>query len=269
MKRKDLRILLGLVILVAAFLRGTALTIGLSVLGGGWLLLQAFENRKEISAYFAKKKAERKARKEAKLKKAESISASTTTDTTPKDEPKSPSVCPERALIRHINHRITDKLRSAYPNAFWDWAEKPTVSFITEGGNRRITVSGAGEYNFAEIKLDRFSNISLELMKVVPCEKANPDEVVADYPVDVECWYSNNAQSVLENIIGDLNAKGVTSLTIDENGKIEALDGEKKHTYATLDNMPKKASWKAIADMLVEKFELKASVGKNVIRVSW
>ena len=269
MKRKDLRILLGLVILVAAVLRGTWLTVGLLVLGIGWLLLQAFLFRKEISAYFAKRKAVRNAKKEAEAKKVASDIESTAPDNAPKDESKSPSVCPERALIRHINHRITDKLRSAYPNAFWDWAEKPTVSFITEGGSRRITVTGAGEYNFAEIKLDRFSNITLDLMKVVACEKSNPDEIVTDYPVDVECWYSNNAQSILENIIGDLNAKGVTSLTIDASGKIEALEGEKKNTYATLDNMPQKASWKAIADMLVEQFELKASVGKNVIRVSW
>lgn len=269
MKRKDLRILLGLVILAAAFLRGTWLTVGLCVLGIGWLLLQAFSSRKEIFAFFSKIKAKRLAKKEAKAKKTDPVLTSAAHDAPPKDEPKSPSVCPERALIRHINHRITDKLRSAYPNAFWDWAEKPTVSFITEGGSRRITVTGAGEFNYAEIKLDRFSNITLDLMKVIPCEKANPDEVVTDYPVDVECWYSNNAQSILENIIGDLNAKGVTSLTIDANGKIEALEGEKKNTYATLDNMPQKASWKAIADMLIEQFELKASVGKNVIRVSW
>jgi len=34
-------------------------------------------------------------------------------------------------------------------------------------------------------------------------------------------------------------------------------------------NMPAKASWKPLVEMLVEKFELKATVGKNVIRVSW
>lgn len=263
--KKDVRILLGIVILVAAFVRGTALYICLGVVGAGWLGYIAWCNRRSIAEYFAKSKAESKAKNAAKAVKTEPAPEACET----KEEQPRSSVCPERALIRHINHRITDKLRSVYPDAFWDWAEKPTVSFITEGGSRRITVSGAGEYNFAEVKLDRFSNITLDLMKVIPCSKANPDEVVTDYPVDVECWYSNNAQSTLENVIGDLNAKGVTSLTIDVNGEVSAMEGEKKTIQAKLDNMPAKASWKALVDMLTEKYELKATVGKNIIRVSW
>jgi len=264
--KKDLRILLGIVILVAAFARGNALYVCLGIVGVGWLGYVAWSNRKGIAQFFAHKKAKRNEKKAAA--KAKESEAAPTAPKPQEEAPKS-SVSPERALIRHINHRITDKLRSVYPDAFWNWEEKPTVSFITDGGCRRISVSGAGEYNFAEIKLDKFSNITLDLMKVMPCSEANTDKVVSDFPVDVECWYSNNAQSTLENVIGDLNAKGVTSLTIDENGEVTAIEGEKKTIQAKLDNMPAKASWKPLVEMLVEKFELKATVGKNVIRVSW
>ena len=37
------------------------------------------------------------------------------------------------ALICQIGHRITDKLRSAYPQATWNWEKQPSIKWILSG----------------------------------------------------------------------------------------------------------------------------------------
>ncbi len=41
---------------------------------------------------------------------------------------------PEKVLLRHINCRITDKLKSAYPNATWEWCEETPVKLGPKAG---------------------------------------------------------------------------------------------------------------------------------------
>lgn len=259
-KNKGLTTLLGVVILVAAIARGNALYICLGIVAAVWIGTLIWGNRSSMKRFFAKLKAKHTAKKAVPVA---SVSSTEKTDS------QVQTVLPERALIRHINYRITDKLRSSYSEAFWEWDEKPTVSFITEGGRRRIKLCNAGEYNFAEVTLDKFSNISLDLLKVVPCVQAEPDKVVSDYPVDVEAWYTTRAQEVLEDVIGELNTHGINCLEIDVNGEIVTQEGEKRVTHGKLENMPAESYFKSFAQMLTDKFELQASVDNEIVKVSW
>lgn len=271
-KKTGLSTLIGIVILVAAIARGKALYICLGIIGAFWIGISLFQKRGEFLKFFREFCDIREAKKTEKLKKKAAIyaEAAEKAKTSPAAEkPETNTVLPERALIRHINYRITDKLRSLYSEAFWEWDEKPTVSFITEGGCRRIRVSNAEEFNFAEVTIDKYSKISLNLLKVVPCSEAVTDKVVSDYPVDVEGWYSTRAKGVLEEVIGELNARGISCLEIDSDGVITALEGKEAVKHGKLENMPAESCWKALCDMLTNKFELDACVDKKLIRVSW
>ena len=179
---------------------------------------------------------------------------------------------PERMILRHINHRITDKLKSVYPNASWDWNEKPTVSFITDGGTRRIFINGTEEYNYANVVIDKYATISLQFMKIADFAEVagnRSDTVVADYPVDVEMWFTNRGQELLGNIIGDLNARGVKSLSIDTDGKISCVENNAAVVHGQLEDFPQKNLWAQLTALLTDKFELKANIDNEQIIVSW
>ena len=66
---------------------------------------------------------------------------------------------PLRKLLRHVNHRITDKVKSCFPDASWDWDVKPNVNFLMHGGTGRIRLMNAKTYNFAEVCIDRKSGV--------------------------------------------------------------------------------------------------------------
>ena len=37
-------------------------------------------------------------------------------------------------VLRHVNYRITDRLKTAYPNARWEWLMRDPALFVVQGG---------------------------------------------------------------------------------------------------------------------------------------
>lgn len=56
----------------------------------------------------------------------------------------------ERLLLGHVSCRISEKLKSAYPDATWQWDE-PHPESIVRGGTMRIKTSNTEDYTHAEV----------------------------------------------------------------------------------------------------------------------
>ena len=69
-------------------------------------------------------------------------------------------------MLCHISLRITDKLKSAYPQAVWQWKQKPSLKDILAGTTLRIAVDGMEKYNHADICFDRFGRIHVQPLVV-------------------------------------------------------------------------------------------------------
>ena len=65
-------------------------------------------------------------------------------------------------MLCHISLRITDKLKSAYPQAVWQWKQKPSLKDILAGATLRIAVDDMEKYNHADICFDRFGRIHVQ-----------------------------------------------------------------------------------------------------------
>ena len=78
------------------------------------------------------------------------------------------SVSAESLLLRHVNHRISAYLRSAYPGITWEWEEKRPEKLALSGGTGRIRVFGVSDFDHADITLDRQANITCSMLKIVP-----------------------------------------------------------------------------------------------------
>ena len=184
-------------------------------------------------------------------------------------------------MLVHISLRITEKLKSAYPQAVWQWKDTPDLQDILKGGTIRILVENMDTYTHADISFDRFGRIHVEPMvigsfadaengKSAKPEPGGADAETTPEPsvVDVRVWYELIGQKALEELITDLNANGHSMLTIKENGDIVVSCQKKKILKATLDSFPEKTYWKELVSILEEN-ELKGKISDNSLQVSW
>lgn len=184
-------------------------------------------------------------------------------------------------MLLHIALRITEKLKSAYPQAVWQWKDTPFLQDILKGGTIRILVENMDTYTHADISFDRFGRIHVEPMVIgsfadaengAGAKQQSDDAVEETTPepsvVDVRVWYELIGQKVLEELITELNANGHSMLTIKENGDIVVSYEKKKILKATLDSFPGKAYWKELVSILEEN-ELKGKISDDSLQVSW
>ncbi len=183
-------------------------------------------------------------------------------------------------MLLHIALRITEKLKSAYPLAVWQWKDTPSLQDILKGGTIRILVENMDTYTHADISFDRFGRIHVEPMVIgsftdtetgtgtKPQPDADGEATPEPSVVDVRVWYELIGQKVLEELITDLNANGHSMLTIRENGDIVVSCQKKKVLKATLDSFPGKTYWKELVSLLEEN-ELKGKISDDSLQVSW
>ena len=170
-------------------------------------------------------------------------------------------------LLRHVNHRISEHLRSVYPQAHWEWTLADPTRFIAYGGTGRIRVYGIPDYDYADVTLDRQGGLRCSLVKVAPLEdKAAPNQ----QPVDPRVWYEFQGRSILENMIADLRSRGHSSLTLNEDGSIciQPVDGGEEIKKDSFAAFPEKVYWPRLAKVL-EQEGLTADVQDTRILVSW
>lgn len=178
-----------------------------------------------------------------------------------------------KAVLVHIALRISDKLKSAYPDAIWQWTESPCLHDILTGKTIRIQVENMSSYNHADVFFDRFGRIHVEPMTIgtfKPEEETDStDESTSEpAPVDVRVWYDLVGQPILEKHITELNTSGHGKLTIKENGDIVINRQKKEVLIATLDSFPAKQYWKELVTVLEEN-ELCAKANDKHLVVSW
>ena len=178
-------------------------------------------------------------------------------------------------MLRHIALRITDKLKSAYPQAVWQWRDKPSLSSVLKGDTVRICVENMAQYTHADISFDRFGRIRIEPMVIgefIPEEKSGSpavEEIPAEPPViDVRVWYELTGQKILEEQITDLNANGHSRLSVKENGDIVITRQKKEVFRAHLEAFPPKSYWPELLNILNEN-ELKGKISGNQLQISW
>lgn len=176
------------------------------------------------------------------------------------------------ALLCQLSHRVTDKLRSAYPDATWDWEKRPSTERLLNGKAVRICVTHAGEFTHAEINIDAYGSLRLKMMRIQPLSQTgqSPDETPAPEPPVVDCssWYELIGANVLSHLITDLNARGYSTLSINEGGEIIIVENEKPVVKDTFQNFPGKNYWEELVSIFADN-ELKAEITDTALQISW
>lgn len=183
----------------------------------------------------------------------------------------------QEIMLQHIALRITDKLKSAYPNTTWKWKKEPTLQSILSGSTHRIIVDDMEKYTHADISFDKFARIHIEpliLGTFHPSPAADnsipEDDTDVKEPavVDVKVWYEMVGQKILQTQITELNCKGHSKLTIKENGDIVIKKQGKDFLQTSLDAFPAKNYWQELISVL-ESDELIGKITENTLLISW
>lgn len=182
----------------------------------------------------------------------------------------------QETMLRHIALRITEKLKSAYPDATWMWQDRPELKAVLNGQTVRIITDGIENNTHADISFDRYARVHIDMLVVEefaakaaeqPEASVPEDEKVPDV-VDVRVWYDLIGRNILETLVTDLNANGHTRLTIKENGDIVIIRNKKEEVQTHLENFPAKNYWNELINIFKEN-ELKAVARKDGLGISW
>ena len=256
-----------------------------AVTAGIFLFRKSGKLAKKCSAFSASLKQAGRTAKAPAEKTAEPVPKADTEPAEPASPAKpAPDSRETETMLLHISLRITEKLKSTYPQSVWQWKDAPSLQGILAGGTVRILVENMDAYTHADISFDRFGRIHVEPMTIGRFAEpsgngtsAGPGTGDADAAeemppepsvVDVRVWYELVGQKVLETQITDLNANGHTKLTIKENGDIVVNRQKKEVLKGTLDSFPAKSCWEELVLLLAED-ELKGKIVGNTLQVSW
>lgn len=204
----------------------------------------------------------RKIRKYYEAREREEIASNKTSDT------------PD-TFIKHVNHRITSYLKSAYPDATWEWCIDDPMALVVNGGTGRIRVFGANDFSHADVTVNKNAEISYQMLKIVPMANTVTDaeaaedvkNTIPDSP-NPQVWYEHKGRVVLENLIADLNSRGHSSLTITESGEVIIEQEDRKIKKAMLEAMPDKRQWDRLSKVLQGE-GYAADINDTEIVVSW
>lgn len=174
----------------------------------------------------------------------------------------------EALLLCQISHRITGKLQSAYPKATWNWERQPIVSEFLDGTILRIQTKNTNEFNHAELCMDQYGNLRLQMLVIEPLKKSDETQKPAEQSVDPQAWYDLIGRSILEKVIQDVHSRGYQKLFINKQGELYITEGDKKEVKETFEHFPPKVHWAALTDIL-KSDELAAVETDNGLELTW
>lgn len=172
-------------------------------------------------------------------------------------------------LLRHVNHRISEHLKSAFPKAHWEWTMSDPALFVAHGGTGRIRVYGVPDYDYADVTLNQQGVLRCSLVRVSPLDGTQAD-APNQQELDPRVWYEFQGRSILEDIIADLDSRGHSSLTMNEDGSIhiQPADGGAEITRDAFPSFPEKVYWPRLVNVLNQE-GLTADMQDAGILVSW
>ena len=183
----------------------------------------------------------------------------------------------ELFLIRQVNYRITEQLKTSYPLVSWLWLVRPDASQLCQGGRFRIRTYNTDPFNYGEVELSDQGRLTITMLQAVPMKDAVAMELAAKDDltqedllerVDVRTWYRDQGEQVICQMIDDLNTQGHKKLLIKEDGNVVIDVAGKEQSVDLLKNFPPRIVWEDFCQILRED-EITASIQNEGLALSW
>lgn len=108
-------------------------------------------------------------------------------------------------LLRQVGIRITEKLCFSYPKAIWQWNTVNPVEEMRRYRPLYIATYNTGVYQQAEICFDRYGEMNMKLLKIVPLDSIKTSKKVV----------SDLDKQVLQQVISEVKQKEYQQMFVD------------------------------------------------------
>jgi len=180
-------------------------------------------------------------------------------------------------LIRHVNYRITEKLKGVFPEVSWSWCHKDPAALAQTGGTARIRTFNAGGHEFADVEFSPNGNFRICLVMVTelggakkPAPKAAAEATEETDPdgINLFDWYEISASAVIRATIDEVNARGHQILYIDASGDVFTKEGENNVRQGKIGFMPSVKLWGDLVPLFAED-DVVAAIDGDVLALTW
>lgn len=180
-------------------------------------------------------------------------------------------------LIRQVNYRITEQLKASYPMVSWLWLKRPEATDLCQGGRFRIRTTNTDPFNYGEVELSSQGRLTITMLQVIPLKDAAEMELDAKDDLaqedilermDVKAWYQTQGESILCQMIDDLNTQGHKRLLIKDNGDVVIEIAGKEESVELLKDFPPRMVWDDFCQLLKED-EITASIQTEGLLLTW
>lgn len=180
-------------------------------------------------------------------------------------------------LIRHVNYRITSKLKGVYPEATWSWCIKDPALLIQNGGATRIRTFHTDGHDFAEVEFSPNGDFRICMVQITELDgnkKAAPKSAgnhAAECDPDninLYDWYELTASAVIQGTIDEVHTRGHQVLYIDASGDVFTKEGEESVRQGKISFMPSAKLW----DELLPLFacdDIGATIDGDTLALTW
>jgi len=97
---------------------------------------------------------------------------------------------------------------------------------LLSGCTIRLRTFHTEDYNFAEVRMNPYGYLELQMLTISSLKKSSISSEENAPEADPESWYTLIGKVKLENLIGQLHAKGHKKLYINESGQIYIQNGD-------------------------------------------
>lgn len=180
-------------------------------------------------------------------------------------------------LVRHVNYRITEKLKGVYPDATWAWCIKDPIALIQQGGATRIRTFHTEGHDFAEVEFSANGNFRVCMIQVLeldggkrPVAKPATAESGETDPDNINLydWYEMTASAVVRATIDEVVTRGHHVLFIDASGDIFTKEGDESVRQGKVGFMPSAKLWDELIPFFAED-DITASVDGETLALTW
>lgn len=172
-------------------------------------------------------------------------------------------------FAQQLQMRIQEKLRVKFPEATVALEEKEVMCIAERKKTAYIPVQQAGEYCHISIALSEMGEIHMNLFSLVNFESIQGTKnLMENKNQDIEQWFTQKGQQLLTELITNMNSRGYSRLSINENGDVTVKENGRNVRKDHFREIPPKESWARLRELMMDE-DVQVQVSGRQLTFAW
>lgn len=172
-------------------------------------------------------------------------------------------------FAQQLQLRIQEKLRVKFPEATVALGEKEVMCIAERKKTAYIPVQQAGEYCHISIALNEMGEIHMNLFSLVNFESIQGTKnLMENEEQNIEQWFTQKGQQLLTELITNMNSRGYSKLSINENGDVTVRENGRNVRKDHFHEIPPKESWARLRELMMDE-DVQVQVSGRQLTFAW